>query len=57
MSTRAHRVHANIDRPDPALVARYRSVWVETVAAVCVRKPWLVDPAIKPLANREWRIC
>lgn len=52
-----HKVYAKIERPDVSIVNRYRKIWVETVVQAVVGKPYLVDPAIKPLANRDWKIC
>jgi 4-hydroxy-4-methyl-2-oxoglutarate aldolase len=52
-----HRIHASIERPDAALIARFRKVWVENVVHAVGERPWLIDPAIAPLGGRDFRIC
>jgi len=52
-----HKVNVNIDRPCAALVERYRDVWVEAVVQSLENQSTLVDPSIKPIAGRDWKIC
>ncbi|QLC26406.1 hypothetical protein HFP57_16120 [Parasphingopyxis algicola] len=52
-----HTVYATIERPAPDIVDRFSKVWIETVAQSAADKVHIVDPVIKPLANRDWRIC
>jgi 4-hydroxy-4-methyl-2-oxoglutarate aldolase len=52
-----YEVNVNIDRPSAALVERYRSVWVEAVVQSQENQSMLVDPLIKPIAARDWKIC
>lgn len=50
-----HQVIATIDRPSPDLISRYKAAMREVVTENLPRSQ-LMDPAIKPLANRDWSI-
>ena len=51
-----HRVVARIERPPPEIVARFRQVVREFVTDAVGRSQWM-DPAIKPVADRDWNLC
>jgi len=51
-----HRVVARIERPSPEIVARFRQVVREFVTDAVGRSQWM-DPAIKPVADRDWNLC
>jgi 4-hydroxy-4-methyl-2-oxoglutarate aldolase len=51
-----HRVVSRIERPSPEIVARFRQVVREFVTDAVGRSQWM-DPAIKPVANRDWNLC
>lgn len=50
-----HKVIATIERPPASLIARYKEVMREVVTENLPRSQ-LMDPAIKPLALRDWSI-
>ncbi len=50
-----HVVHARIERPPAELVARFRQIAREVVVEHCSRAQ-IMDPAIKPLASRDWSV-
>jgi 4-hydroxy-4-methyl-2-oxoglutarate aldolase len=51
-----HHVVARIERPSPELVARFRQLVREFVTDAVGRSQWM-DPAIKPVADRDWNLC
>jgi len=51
-----HRVVSRIERPPPEVVARFRQVVREFVTDAVGRSQWM-DPAIKPVADRDWNLC
>ncbi len=50
-----HKVIATIERPSSELIERYKAAMREVVTENIPRSQ-LMDPAIKPLANRDWSI-
>jgi regulator of RNase E activity RraA len=50
-----NKVIANIQRPSPALIARFKAAMREVVTENLPRSQ-LMDPAIKPLNGRDWSI-
>lgn len=50
-----HRVYASIERTPKELVARFRAL-IREVVTEHLGKSQLMDPAIRPLANRVWDI-
>lgn len=50
-----HVVRASIERPPAELVGRFRQIAREVVVEHCSRGQ-IMDPAIKPLASRDWSI-
>jgi 4-hydroxy-4-methyl-2-oxoglutarate aldolase len=51
-----HRVVSRIERPSAEIVARFKQVVREFVTDAVGRSQWM-DPAIKPVANRDWNLC
>jgi 4-hydroxy-4-methyl-2-oxoglutarate aldolase len=51
-----HRVVSRIERPSADVVARFRKVVREFVTDAVGRSQWM-DPAIKPVADRDWSLC
>jgi 4-hydroxy-4-methyl-2-oxoglutarate aldolase len=50
-----HKVIATIERPTPALIARFKAAMREVVTENVTRAQ-IMDPAIKPLNGRDWSI-
>jgi 4-hydroxy-4-methyl-2-oxoglutarate aldolase len=53
-----YRVVSQIERPDPALVDRFRDIHFTALLMVCnLGRSQIMDRGIKPLAGRDWFIC
>jgi regulator of RNase E activity RraA len=50
-----HKVHATIKRPSAELIARFKAVMREVVTEN-VSRAQMMDPAVKPLNERDWSI-
>ncbi len=51
-----HRVVSRIERPSADIIARFKKVVREFVTDAVGRSQWM-DPAIKPVADRDWSLC
>lgn len=49
-----HVVHSEIERPDAEIMARFAAIKTEVLAQL--PQALLCDPAIRPIAQRDWRI-
>ncbi len=53
-----NRIVVNIDRPDPALVERFKKAHLQVLLSVGqISHLGIMDRAILPLAGRDWSIC